>query len=148
MLNGIVQEEPDSTRFNEIKSEMEQGILNITAGNGKHAMDAMNLLRGFAGRERARHTELEEVSIRTNTPIDFSNHIHSAVRNTLREHMCCTCGKGVASGKHLAELLLQVPTHLDIDSSQAAFNMLFSSTPAYNECFSGRWQDVHLRVSQ
>lgn len=145
-LDLIVQEVPDSTQYNKTRSEVERGILNITSGNGKHCRDAILLLRGFAGREKLRQVQFEEVPARKDTPVELPGHIHSAVRKTLREHMCCTCGKGVKLGKHLAELLLQLPNHLATDSSEAEFDMLFSSTPSHNECFSGRWQDVQLKV--
>lgn len=146
MMSGILHEMPDSTEYKKIKSRIERGILNITAGGGEHARRAMKLLKSFAGREKKRESQLEQLSIVKENPMDFPSHIHSSIRKTLQEHMCCTCGKGVTPGKHLAELLLQPPAQLETDSFQAEFDMLFSSRPSYNECFSGRWQDIHLEV--
>lgn len=145
-LSCMVQETPGSTLYNKTKSEIERGILNITAGNSHHARNAVLLLRGFAGREKARQVQLEETPTRKDTPAEIPGHIHTAVRETLRKHMCCTCGKGVQPGRHLAELLLQLPNHLVTDCSQAEFDMLFSSKPSHNGFFSGRWQDVQLKV--
>lgn len=141
-----MQETSDPMQYMKVKSEVERGILNITAGDGEHARRAMKLLRGFAGRERARELQLGQLPTRKDIPVEILGHIHSAVRKTLRKHMCCTCGKGVQPEKHLAQLLLQLPDQLVTDYSQADFDMLFSSRPSRNECFSGRWQDVHLKV--
>jgi hypothetical protein len=84
-------------------------------------------------------------------PAEYPRDINLLAYNVLQEHMCCTCNDGTvqnAYGRHLAQLLLKPSPQKAFEHSQAQFDMLFSSTPFWNESWLGRWQHVQLLVPQ
>lgn len=94
-------------------------LLRISAGNEMHAEEAIDHLRRFIPKtQRFKKTELSNILPRRLLPPDCSIEVHTAVHETLRRHLSCTCtcGKGNSGGEHMAKLLRCLPPeHVDVN---------------------------------
>lgn len=132
------------------QTDIQQGIMNITANGGKEAEKAIAHLQRFMKTHGdAKRDEIGE-DIPKDLPAEYRKE-NKALIDLLQDEMSCTCDIKTAQqvyNRHLAQLLLQPPSQSMTEQGQLQYNMLFSSTPVSNGADFGHWQDVELRFSR
>ncbi|KAJ5174596.1 subtilisin-like protein [Penicillium canariense] len=134
------------------RTKIRRGLGQLTT----HSRDAEEVIAHIqkftkCDRKSSKRDESDTItSTKRFTRPERSRHANELFYLTLREQMCCTCqSNGMREhmeSKHLVRLLLQPPAQQATSNSLVQFDMLFSSTPFWNESQLSYWQDVELLV--
>lgn len=148
----ITESFPGTKYYEKARIKIQRGLDQLTS----HSRDAEEVtvhIEKFIKRDRKsfrRDGSDGIASTKKPTQLERSRYANGLVYRTLRERMCCTCQTNGSREKlqreHLVCLLLQLPAHQADTNSLVQFDMLFSSTPFWNEPQRSRWQDVELLV--
>ncbi|KAJ5443340.1 subtilisin-like protein [Penicillium cf. griseofulvum] len=134
------------------RTKIRRGLGQLTT-HSRDSEEVIAHIQKFTKRDRKsfKRDEGDDItSINRTTRPERSRQVNELVHRALREQMCCTCQSNEMreqmQTEHLVCLLLQPPAQQATSNSLVQFDMLFSSTPFWNESQLSHWQDVELLV--
>lgn len=151
-LEAIDEPLPASKPYERARCKIEQSIKNLAA-NSRTADEVIAHLQKFTKSSRVASKQgvtADTASTKRISQPECSKYANDLVHQAFREYMCCTCQiHGVNEARqreHLVCLLLQPPSQNVAYDNMVQFDLLFSSTPSWNETNFWYWQDVEFLV--
>ncbi|KAJ5971397.1 subtilisin-like protein, partial [Penicillium vulpinum] len=153
LLEAIWESLPGTTSYEHAQTKIQRGIGRLT-GNSRVAEEVIAHIQKFTRSDRrsAKRDERDDTTFtKRATRPKLSRYANELTYRTLREQMYCTCQRNglreQMQREHLVSLLLRPPSPQSSSNTLAQFEMLFSSTPFWDDNHLDHWQDVELLVS-
>ncbi|KAJ5507504.1 subtilisin-like protein [Penicillium freii] len=145
LLEAIGESLPGVVSYEKARAKIRRGLGQLTT-RSHDAEEVIAHIQKFTkcDRKSSKRNASDDITpTKRITQPERSRHANELVHRALREQMCCTCQNAErTSGVPLAIATAQQAT----SNSLVQFDMLFSSTPFWNESQLSHWQDIQLLV--